>query len=304
MPSRRERPHVDHARRHFLGLAAAAGAKIAAVGAVASTIFPSLAKPSGRAWWKDRHPGRGQAIGRGRDSGPSGGPGGQGNPMCLLRGTAIMTPKGEVCIEDLRIGDLVETVRGEALPIKWIGRHVFRRSGANWKEAAVPIRIARFALDEHTPHKELYVTRGHALFLDGILIRAQDLVNGTSISTGLPTKMDRVEYFHIMLATHEVILAEGAAVETSLLNGYNYEGFTNFTEFARLYPGDRGATMTPFAPIVGYGCREHLKALLRISSWHRIRMHSPLQDAYERIAARGEETNGLKLRNCDPAGLN
>src|SRR3954453_6217557 len=34
------------------------------------------------------------------------------HPSCFLRGTAIQTPDGEVRIEDLRVGDLVLTVRG------------------------------------------------------------------------------------------------------------------------------------------------------------------------------------------------
>ncbi len=67
-----------------------------------------------------------------------------------------------------------------------------------------------------------------------------------------------------MLDTHEVVLAEGD--ETCLLEDCNYEGFTNFVEFARLYPADHSYAMTPFAPIVGYGGREHLKALLRLAS--------------------------------------
>ncbi len=226
--------------------------------------------------------------GRGRDG--HGNP--DGGPLCLLRGTGIKTPKGEVCVEDIRIGDLVETVRGEALPIKWIGRHLYHRSGPTWSEAVVPIRIAPSALDENSPSQELYVTRGHALFIDGVLIRAGDLVNGTSIVPALPTRTDRIEYFQIVLATHEVILAENAPVETFLLKDSNYEGFTNFAEFARLYPAERGATMAPFAPFVGYGGKEHLKVLLRLTARRYIRVRSPLLNVHQRTAVRGNKFAG------------
>ena len=267
MPRRKLR--ANRARRHFLGLAAAAGARIATLGAfTGAMISASAGAPK-----KDK----------GDKKGGSG-------PMCLLRGTAIMTPQGEVCIEDLRIGDLVETVRGQTLPVKWIGRHVYRRRSHPWNEEVVPIRIRRFALDGRNPHKDLYISPGHALYIDGVLLRATDLVNGTSIAPALPRReVEVIEYYQIVLATHEVILAEGAPVESFLLEARNYEGFTNFVEFVRLYPEDHDASMTPFAPIVGFGGREHLKALLHLALGRFAPASSPLDDAYMRIAARGEE---------------
>ena len=85
-----------------------------------------------------------------------------------------------------------------------------------------------------------------------------------------------------------MILAEGAPVESFQLEARNYEGFTNFVEFVRLYPDDQDASMTPFAPIVGFCGREHLKALLHLALGRFSPVSSPLDDAYVRIAARGE----------------
>ncbi|HXV73460.1 MAG TPA: Hint domain-containing protein, partial [Sphingomonadales bacterium] len=198
MRKRNRRPQVDQARRHFLGLAGAAGASIVAMGSLIAAALPSKAEAGGRAWWKPGHPGHGNAYGRG-DS--------HGGTKCLLRGTAIATPEGDVRIEDLRIGDLVETVSGEALPIKWIGHHVYRRTAPTWSKQVTPIRIARFALDDHTPRHDLYLTAGHAVFIDGMLIRARDLLNGTSITRIRPAHQNTIEYFHIVLDSHQVILA-------------------------------------------------------------------------------------------------
>ncbi|WP_042778874.1 Hint domain-containing protein [Sinorhizobium fredii] len=291
MSTQKRGPPINETRRHILGLTVAIGARMAAMGSLAGTLLSSSpAKAEGKAWWKigGSNPGKGHGNGNGK-SGNGSNPG--GGPMCLLRGTSIMTPSGEVRIEALRIGDLVATVRGPAMPIKWIGRHVYRRSGPIWNEQVVPVRIARFAIDGQRPHRELYLSAGHALYLDGVLIRATDLVNGTSITPALPDARDTIEYFQIVLDTHEVVLAEGAPVETFLLADCNYEGFTNFVEFARLYPADHYMSMTPFAPIVGYAGREHFKAMLRLASGGLIRP-SPLQGAYERIAARGYQLAG------------
>jgi hypothetical protein len=196
-----------------------------------------------------------------------------------------MTPRGEVCVEDLRIGDLVETVRGEALPVKWIGRNSYRRRSRTWNEEVVPIKIRRFALDGRKPHKDLYVSRGHSLYIDGVLIEARDLVNGTSITPALPSDLETIEYYQILLDTHEAILAEGAPVESFLLEARNYEGFTNFVEFVRLYPEELDTRMAALAPTVGYGGREHLKALLHLALGRFTPVSSPLENAYLRIAA-------------------
>ncbi|OHV77944.1 Hint domain-containing protein [Ensifer sp. LCM 4579] len=271
------RAKVNQARRHFLGFAAAAAARLVAMGSLASAVLPSKSKAGGKAWWQPDHPGRGLAHGRGKN-----------DPMCLLRGTAIRTPMGEVPIEELRIGDLVDTVSGATLPIKWIGRHLYRRTAPTWSKDVAPIRIARHALNDESPRNDLYLSARHALLIDGMLIRAQDLVNGTSITRMQPTDWDTLEYFHIMLDSHQVLLAEGAPVESFLLETTSYELFTNFAEFARLYPDDRSAFMTPFAPYFRYGGREHLKALLHLAAGGPGTV-SPLEIACSRIAARGEK---------------
>jgi hypothetical protein len=273
--TKRARP-ANRARRHFLGLAAATGAKAAAFGTLALTAFSTAAHAN---------KGKGNAFGWDR---------GRGNPHggahCFLRGTAILTPAGEVRIEHLKVGDLVETVRGQPLPIKWIGMHLFRKSRAHWHERVMPVRVSRHAIDARTPHADLYLSPDHALFLDGVLMPVKELVNGISIVPALPADTDVIEYFHILLDTHEAVLAEGAPAETCLLGHRGHEDFTNFIEYERLYGGEAPAVMVPFAPLVGYESgREHLKALLRLGASPFITVPDPVQSAYERLAARARQ---------------
>ena len=64
--------------------------------------------------------------------------------ICFLRGTQILTPDGELAIEDLEIGDLVTTGSGKAVPIKWVARMRRERSATEtWARDVRPIRIAR-----------------------------------------------------------------------------------------------------------------------------------------------------------------
>jgi hypothetical protein len=194
-----------------------------------------------------------------------------------------------VCIENLRSGDLVTTIRGEALPIRWLGRQVYKRSGSAWPESVIPIRVGRGALDEHTPHRDLYLSPMHCLFLEGILVPVKELVNGLSIVPALPDDRNEIEYFHILLDSHEAVLAEGAAAETFRSDAVDHENFSNFVEYERLYKGAPWPVLAAFAPVAGCGGREHLKALLRLGVSHFVPIHDPLGAVHDRLDRRAEE---------------
>ncbi|WP_046865755.1 Hint domain-containing protein, partial [Microvirga massiliensis] len=130
----------------------------------------------------------------------------------------------------------------------------------------------------------------HALFIDGVLIPVRELVNGISIVPALPEGTEVIEYFQILLDSHEVILAEGAPIETYLLRGRDYESFTNFIEYERLYGHEPRPALTPFAPLVSYnGGRAHLKALLLLGMSPFVQVRDPVGSAYERLATRADE---------------
>jgi hypothetical protein len=115
------------------------------------------------------------------------------------------------------------------------------------------------------------------LLIEDVLIEVRDLVNATSITRAMPEGMKDIEYFHIELETHEVILAEGAPVETLLLTD-GRERFSNFVEYERLYGSDVVPAMVPYAPVLGYsGASAHLKALLRLGISQVVDVRDPIQ---------------------------
>ena len=71
------------------------------------------------------------------------------------------------------------------------------------------------------------------MFLDGVLVPAGCLVNGTTITQ--ERVRDRVDYSHLELDSHDVILAEGAPSE-SFLDDDSRGLFHNAAEYAALYP--------------------------------------------------------------------
>ena len=135
---------------------------------------------------------------------------------CLLKGTKISTPSGNRPVQELQIGDEVHTLSGPKA-IKWIGHNKFtKEEGRPWQHSVMPIRVARFAIDDHIPYRDLYLSPLHCVFFNEALIPVMYLVNEASIAQGTPSAMSALEYYHIELDTHEVIYAEGALVESFL----------------------------------------------------------------------------------------
>ncbi|HXF52905.1 MAG TPA: Hint domain-containing protein [Hyphomicrobiaceae bacterium] len=209
------------------------------------------------------------------------GKGGRGvGGKCFLVGTRIRTPKGEVPVESLAVGDVVETISGQAKPITWIGHRRFeRQANERWPVEILPVRIARSALGPEIPHSDLYLSDAHALYLDGLLIPVRQLINGRSIAR-CAVDSDIIEYFHIEVAGHDVIFAEGAPAET--LRGRSKLDFDNAS--------DRVATssVTPFAAVAACRTRDVLRSRLRTALSPIIDRRQPVDLVWERLAERAE----------------
>lgn len=135
---------------------------------------------------------------------------------CLCAGTRIATPRGELAIEHLAPGDWVTTLHGGARQIAWIGRRHYAGAFIARHEQVWPVRVKAGALGPGQPARDLRLSPGHALFVEGALIQAADLVNGVSI---LREGAGDVTYIHLELATHEILAAEGAWVESFIETG-------------------------------------------------------------------------------------
>ena len=195
-----------------------------------------------------------------------------GGANCFLKGTKILTGEGERKIEDLTIGDLLPTMFGGLRPIQWIGRYPIKRSDPSkpWVKDALPVRIARSALAPNVPHTDLYLTGGHSLLIDGVLVPAELLINGTTITRDEAREYDELEYIHVKLESHDVIYAEGVPAET-LINVQEFA--VNFADYLRRY-GTAATDEEHCAPYIHiWGGRPELVSRLRsaLSPWIDLR---------------------------------
>lgn len=136
---------------------------------------------------------------------------------CFCAGTLILTEAGEVPVETLAVGDQVVTASGALEPVVWIGRRSFAGRRLAARRDALPVRVLAGALGGGLPRRDLRLSPCHALLIDGVLIEAGDLVNGASVVR--EWDVPHVEYFHVELARHDVLLAEGAPAETFVDDG-------------------------------------------------------------------------------------
>ncbi|MEM6609836.1 MAG: Hint domain-containing protein [Pseudomonadota bacterium] len=135
-------------------------------------------------------------------------------PICFTAGTQIDVPGGLCRVEDLRSGDLVETLGYGAEPLVWAGR---RRVAARGRFAPVefaPGTIGNTRALRLSQQHRLQVTGAAAeLYFgtDAVLVPARAYLGRPGVRL---VQTGTVDYVHIMFAAHRVVWAEGAAAES------------------------------------------------------------------------------------------
>lgn len=167
------------------------------------------------------------------------------NPPCLTPATLVSTPNGMKRAQDLKVGDLVETLDSGPQPICWIQKRrlVFSVGEVNFK----PILIQKGALGPRKPLNDLYLSPQHRVLLDGpvvrrkcgaseVLVPAKALTDWKGIRN-TPGKAS-VEYVTVMFKTHQIIFAEGVEVESYLPRPYAAQFLTKkaTAELEEMFP--------------------------------------------------------------------
>jgi hypothetical protein len=153
-------------------------------------------------------------------------------PACYRRGSRILTEYGEAAIESLRVGDRVITASGAARPIRWIGHRRVDISRHPAPAEIWPILVRRGAFADTIPSRDLWLSPRHSVALEGVLIPIVALQNGRTV---LRVECPSIEYWHLELESHDVILAEGLPAESYVDTGTR-AAFVGGAEFLELHP--------------------------------------------------------------------
>ena len=165
---------------------------------------------------------------------------------CFTPGTLIATPRGEVAVENLRVGDRIITRDNGMQEIRWLGRR-----DLSWTDLAAarhlkPILIRQGSLGNDLPERDMLVSPNHrllvasdrtALYFDEheVLVAAKHLASGKGIHS---VDVAGAAYIHFMCDRHEVVLSNGAWSESFQPGDMTLKGMGNAqrSEIYDLFP--------------------------------------------------------------------
>ncbi len=165
---------------------------------------------------------------------------------CFTPGTMIATPRGEVPVDLLRVGDRVMTRDAGMQEIRWIGRRHVGWPAMNANPHLRPILIRKGSLGEGLPERDMMVSPNHRMLVSNertalyfaeaeVLVAAKHLVSGRSVTE---VETAGVMYLHFLFDRHEVVLANGAWTESFQPTDWSLRGVGNSqrSEILELFP--------------------------------------------------------------------
>lgn len=213
------------------------------------------------------------------------------NTVCLTTGTRILCDGKEVAVEDLREGDLVQTLTDGVQPVLLIGKQ--RRAA---RDRIGPIRFEAGSLGAGLPRHPLEVSPNHRMLVSSKI--AGRMADSTRVLVpakrflgleGVTQRSDggHVTYWHVLFARHQVVFANDAPVESLLLAPMARAALPLSTRL-RLplieQSGHVAVSRRPVFPLMGRGKFDRLLARSRKNNKPLLDPH--LMDGAQRMAER------------------
>lgn len=176
-----------------------------------------------------------------------------GAPICLVEGTKVQTPQGWERIERLRAGDLVLTRDHGPQPIRHVAARRYRFLSP--KDAMKPIEIGPDSLSPGVPSAPLCVSPQHRILVEDPDTGDEVLVPAAKLTWRKGIRRMRgkqaATYYHLLLDQHEVLMANGAPVESLLLTSYSIKQLRIPAHIAAEFPASRipARTLLQYDPL-------------------------------------------------------
>lgn len=143
----------------------------------------------------------------------------RGEAICFTPGTRIAVPGGTRAVETLRAGDMVMTRDDGAQPLIWVGGASIDAARLRARPGLRPVRLRAVGQGQ----RDLVVSPAHRILwrmpaargicgADEVLVAARDLIDDRRVIRD--HRPGGVDYLHLMFERHQVIDAEGVAVES------------------------------------------------------------------------------------------
>jgi len=165
---------------------------------------------------------------------------------CFTPGTRIATPRGELCVEDLEVGDRIITRDNGIQEIRWMGSRDLNGQEFGNLNHLRPVLIKKGALGNGLPERDMKVSPNHRMLVANekaafyfeereVLVAAKHLVGLQGVELA---DVDQVTYIHFMFDQHEVVLSDGAWSESFQPGDWSLNGIGNSqrNEILELFP--------------------------------------------------------------------
>lgn len=141
---------------------------------------------------------------------------------CFTPGTMIATPRGEVPVEVLKVGDRIITRDNGLQHIRWMGQRDMTVAMFLCNPHLVPVRISKGALGNDLPERDMMVSPNHRILVanDKTILHFEqsEVLVAAKHLTGLAgvhfVKAAETRYLHLLFDNHEVILSDGVWSES------------------------------------------------------------------------------------------
>ncbi|NVK47874.1 MAG: Hint domain-containing protein [Rhodobacteraceae bacterium] len=151
---------------------------------------------------------------------------------CFTPGTLIATPKGEMKVEELKVGDRVITRDNGIQEIRWIGHKALTSAELATRRELMPVLIRQGALGAGLPERDMVVSPNHRMLVSNekaallfeeheVLVAAKHLTRMEGVDV---VEASDVTYIHVMFDRHEVVLSDGTWSESFQPGDYTLSG--------------------------------------------------------------------------------
>ncbi|WP_208350712.1 Hint domain-containing protein [Pseudaestuariivita rosea] len=171
--------------------------------------------------------------------------------ICFAEGTKILTPRGEVAVEDLRVDDPVVTMDNGVQPIRWKSSRTLLAP-----DHLAPVQFNPGSLLGND--RPLVVSPQHRMLIAGykaqlyfgedeVLVPAKSLIDGQTV---IQQKKRLVTYHHILFDDHQIVMSNGTPTESYNPGLYSLDALETkarnelFDLFPQLRAGVQGYGMT------------------------------------------------------------
>ncbi len=146
--------------------------------------------------------------------------------VCFAKGTMILTPSGERRIEDIRVGDALQTFDGQVTRVHWASAMRCTAEDFARKSKLRPIKITAGMIAPGMPNRDLYLSAQHRVLVRSpiaerlcghqeALIASNKLLSVPGVEVDFLA--DEVEYYHLLTDRHDVLVANGMPSESLMV---------------------------------------------------------------------------------------